>query len=56
MFDANLYLLAKDHEREINASVIGGREGRDLNRLVEETRRRRVAAARRLLSGALRRD
>jgi hypothetical protein len=55
MFDGALYLLAQDHERDIHAAVVTGRTGRDLACLAEETRRRRVAAARRLLNGALRR-
>lgn len=56
MFDGSLYLLAQDHERDLHAAVVGGRTGRDLAGLAEATRRRRVAAARRLLRGALRRN
>ncbi|HEY6538900.1 MAG TPA: hypothetical protein VI138_07680 [Candidatus Dormibacteraeota bacterium] len=53
MFDATLLLLAKDHQRELQSSFVGTSRGRERSPISEETRLRRVAAARKLLNSAI---
>lgn len=55
MFDGSLHLLVKVHERELREAALRDRPGRQWARQSDETRQRRADAARRLLTGALRR-
>ncbi|HVC39477.1 MAG TPA: hypothetical protein VNH20_05820 [Candidatus Dormibacteraeota bacterium] len=55
MFDGSLYLLAKERGRELRDAGLREQSGRELARIDDQTRQRRVAAARRLLASAVRR-
>ncbi|MGH7642391.1 MAG: hypothetical protein ACRENX_05140 [Candidatus Dormibacteria bacterium] len=55
MFDGSLYLLVKDHERELQDAALRNRPARQWARQSDEMRQRRADAARRLLTSAIRR-
>jgi len=51
MFGGSLYLLVKDHERELQAAALRDRIGRQGTRQSDEVRQCRADAAGKLLNG-----
>lgn len=55
MFEGALFLLARDHQRELQETAVKGWPTRELVGQSDEVMRRRAAAERRLLRSGIRR-